>query len=94
VGRLGCGNVIGVGAIHVPDYRFVDGREHRICEWITWIGRLGDRGEEGIVSLLYVTLWVSGHGLTVVTIEIAGGHCCGCEKDLRTGDCEPGKYRV
>jgi hypothetical protein len=76
---LVCGNVIGVGAIHALENRFVDGREHRIRKWIAWVGRLADRGEEGVVSLLYITLWVfpSGHGRTVVTIKVARSHCCG-----------------
>jgi hypothetical protein len=96
VGRSIYGNVIGVGATHAPDNEFVDGRENRIRIWIAWVRRLGERKEEGVVvSLLYIiTLWVPGHGLTVVTIEITGCHCCGCEKDLWTGDCEPRKYRV
>jgi hypothetical protein len=93
---LVCGNVIGVGAIHPPDNRFVDGREHRIRKWIAWVGRLSDRGEEGsvVVSPLYVTHCVSGHGLTEVTIEIARSHICGCEEDLWTGDYEARKYGV
>lgn len=96
MGRSVYGNVIRVGATHTPDKRFVDGREHRIRKWIAWVGRLGDRGEEGVVSLLYImiTLWIFGHGITVVEIEIARSYCCGCEKDLWTGDYETRKYRV
>lgn len=86
-----CRNVIGVRARHVFDNRLVDVREHRVREWITWVSRLGDRGEEGVVSLLYIT---SGRAPTVVMVEIARRHCCRCEKDFWNGNCEPGKYRI
>lgn len=91
-----CGNVIGVGAIRPPDNRFVDGREYRIRKWIARVGRLSERGEEGsvVVSPLYITVCVSGHGITVVIIEIVRSHCRGCEKDLWTGDYETRKYGV
>jgi hypothetical protein len=87
--------VIRVWTTHSLDNRLVDGREHRIREWITWVGSLDDRGEDSIVSLLYIIrpgLWV--HGRTVITIKIARGYCCGGEKDLGTGDCELRKHRV
>jgi len=87
--------VIGVGTTHSPDNRLVHGREHRIREWITWVGGLDDRGGDSVVSLLYIIkprLWA--HGRTIITTKIARDYCCGGEKDLGTGDCGLRKHRV